>query len=595
MTGLPFLHALEPVESSRVRIEPGGRKRFGRARPPGTIRVRAFGVPALLAILAAAAFGQKDGGAKARPAEMPRPWTQKVHRISLEEYEGTLDFWTRKHPDILTTESVGTAGNGMKIHLLKITERSVPDTDKQVCLISSLHGGPERSGPATVLHLAEWLLGDSPEAAETRRKQIVLLMPIVNPEAFFVTDRFGNAHGIDPYTGGGPQNWDFESMTYKALDKSPEIKAFLAVVDRYRPEVNADVHGIGLQEYADEQLGDRTMYQGQTMFEVTGSAYSNYALRPWDWRITEAMIQAGREAGYGSDRFEADAQQAFWGPAMQPIAGRFWRGRPNFYTAQYAYAKYHTLLAALEVGWEESGVARLVGLLKIGNTVWEGETNPGYPVDRVKAFIGHFVTAAGETAEQRRESRIALWQRQPAFSQAVLYPQTDGRDTYIVALTDEAGKRLDGDKEAFLAKIEGLPGFRADAVRAFFDSGPEIKLAVERAEPDGAGDGPITQGLGLRLRIPYRNPTFQDVRLNGQALNVSPVDGYQPWFADGFTQVQINIPPEKAASFDTFVVTCGYVPDVKRSYGWSPPREVSEETGGSGDGEGGKKPSQGVK
>ena len=44
--------------------------------------------------------------------------------------------------------------------------------------------------------------------------------------------------------------------------------------------------------------------------------------------------------------------------------------------------------------------------------------------------------------------------------------------------------------------------------------------------------------------------------------------------ANGFTQVQINVPPEKAAACTLFVVTCGYVPDVKRSYGWQPPPEV---------------------
>ena len=92
---------------------------------------------------------------------------------------------------------------------------------------------------------------------------------------------------------------------------------------------------------------------GQTMIEITGSAYSNYALRPWDWRITEAMIDAGLQFGYPSDRFEADSQRLFWGPAVGAQANRFWLGRPNFYTAQYAYAKYHTLLATLEIGWEE--------------------------------------------------------------------------------------------------------------------------------------------------------------------------------------------------------------------------------------------------
>jgi len=518
----------------------------------------------------------------ARLARMPRPWTESVPRITVEQYEQTLQYWAEKFPGRLTVERVGVSGEKMPIFLLKITDPATPSADKQVALITSLHGGPERTGTTTILHLTEWLLSDAADAARTRRQQVVLLMPINNPPAFFLTDRFGNAKGIDPYTGGGPQNWDLETISYKALDKSPEIKAFLGVVDRYRPEVHADVHGTGLQEYPADQLGDRTRYRGQTMFEITGSAYSNYALRPWDWRVTEAMVAAGLAAGYPSDRFEADAQRGFWGPALQPIANRLWLGRPNFYTAQYGYAKYHTMVMALEVGWEESGVARLKGLLEVGNRAWQGGPRAGYPVDRVKAAFGHFVTAWGTTAQQRRQSRVELWQRQAEFSQAMLYPQTDGRDTYIVATAAAAAESLDADKAAFLEHIAHLPGLRGDAVAAFSNAGPEIKLAIQRgrsgnrrpaAEPRNAAAG-IQHGLGLRLRLPYRKPELLDLRLNGRLLPESPTDGYQSWYGNGFTQVQVNIPPEKAKTADLFIVTCAYIPDVKRRYGWQPPAEV---------------------
>ena len=349
---------------------------------------------------AAVSLAAAEDDLRAKLQTLPQPWKEKVHRLTQQEYEQTLKFWSERHPKILSVERVGASVQGLGIHLLTITDKSVHDGDKQIALIPCLHGGPERSGTSTAMHLVEWLLGDSPEAAGTRRKQIVLVMPIVNPEAYFQTDRFGNANGIDPYTGGGAANWDLTTLTYKLLDKAPEIEAFLRVVDRYRPEVIADLHGIGLQEYAPDRLGDRRMYQGQTMFEITGSAYSNYTLRPWDWRVIEAMIAAGCEAGYPSDRFEADAQQSFGGPGLHPVADRLWRGAPNFYTAQYAYVKYHTMPSAYEIGWEESGVARIRGLLEIGNNVWDSEGVPGYPVNRVDAFVGHFLTSYGATAEQ---------------------------------------------------------------------------------------------------------------------------------------------------------------------------------------------------
>jgi len=518
---------------------------------------------------------QQSEDIETRLATLSQPWKERVHRITLKEYNATLDYWQQQHPKILKVERIGVSSSGMKIHLLKITDPDVPEAQKQVALISSLHGGPERSGTNTVLHLTEWLLGDSDQAKQTRRHQIVLLVPIINPEAFFITDRFLNVNKIDPYTGGGIANWDLKTMSYRKLDEAPEVKAILQVIDRYQPEIHADMHGTGLQEFSKEQLGDRTQYQGNTMFEVSGSAYSNYALRPWDWRVTEAVIAAGVEAGYGSDRFEADAQRGYWGPGMNPMAKKLWVGRPNFYTAQYGYMKYHTMISAFEVGWEESGLARIKGLLNIGNQRWQNEPYTGYPVNRVASYIGHYVLASGVNTERRRASRVELWNKQHQFSQAVLYPQTDGRDTYIVATNQAAGELLNSSKEVFLDNIQQVSGMNSKAVKAFFDFGPEIKLAVSPGDKQSEEKPTsLKESFAFRLRIPYRNPKIVDLRVNGHLLKKSLQDGYHSWYANGYTQIQITIDAKKAATTSLYVITCAYQPDVKRKNGWIPPAEA---------------------
>jgi hypothetical protein len=438
----------------------------------------------------------------------------------------------------------------------------------------AVRNDPERSGTTTVLHFVEWLLGDSDEARETRRKQVLLIMPINHPEAFFETDRFLNHANIDPYTGGGLQHWDLEKLEYKSMDKAPEVKAVLEVVDRWHPDVHADMHGTGLQEYPLDNLGDRTRYQGQIMFEVTGSAYFNYALRPWDWRVTEAVIKAGVEEGFPSDRFEADGQRSFHGPVMDPIADRTWRGQPYFYTAQYGYAKYHTMVSAFEIAWEQSGVARLRGLLRIGNNRWQNEPDEGYPVDRGKAFIGNFVTAYGSTAAARRRSRVELWQQQGRFTQAVLYPQTDGRATYFVATTAAAGETFSKNLDEFLMKMTQRGDVDSDAFQKLVRSGPEVLLPIDKAQSTIAAE-PIEHGIGFRL--PYRNPSIDAVTLNGRVLDQSTTDGWQSWFANGFTQVQVNITPEIAAKNDLFAISCEYTSDVVRRIGWTPPAKVLQE------------------
>ena len=367
-----------------------------------------------------------------------------MHRLTWEEYAGTLAHWRKAFPKVAVLESRGMSGLNMPVYLLKITDPTVKSTDKQVCLVTTLHSGPERTGTTGAMAFAEWCLSDDPLAVETRKKQIVLIMPCVNPLAMFYTDRFRNEHGVDPYTGTGRVGkiWDVKSLTINKPEQAPELAAVLSVIDEYQPEVHADLHGTGLQEYAPDQLGSRRTYQGQIMTEVTGGAYSNYALRPWDWRVTEAMIAAGKEAGFPSDRFEADAQRTFWGPELAPLGKKLWHGMPLFYSAHYGYAKYHTMVITQEVAWEQSLVARMKGLMKIGNEAWQDEKVTGYPVNRLRHFVGHFVTAYGRNATERRASRVELWNQQGEFALGFLYPQTVGRESFVVATTAAAKKKI---------------------------------------------------------------------------------------------------------------------------------------------------------
>ncbi len=230
-----------------------------------------------------------------RLAKAPQPWKTKEKLYpTQEEYEATLEYWVEKYPQLCTVEKRGESLEGLPIFLIKITDKSIADEDKYVVLITGLHVGGERAGGMAIMHAVEWLLSDDPEAVETRKKQIILVMPIVNPYGFFIKEGVNNSQGIDPYAAGRGRWWDLETLTFKEPEKSPEIMAVKSVVDEYQPEVHADFHGVALH------------YPGHITTESRGSAYSNFTLRPWDWRVMEAMIQAGNKAGYGYERLEAD-------------------------------------------------------------------------------------------------------------------------------------------------------------------------------------------------------------------------------------------------------------------------------------------------
>ena len=516
---------------------------------------------AILLVWFAQSRGIADDDAETRLARAPRPWKEPIHRLTLEEYAETLRYWSEKHAPLMKLETRGKSKEGLPIFLAKVTDPSVPDDDKQILLVTGMHSGAERSGAAAVLCFMEWLLSDAADAVETRRKQIVLLMPVVNPWGFFTTESNANSQGIDPYSGQRGKAWDIEKLTVREPEKAPEIVAYKSVVDEFKPDVHVDLHGVSL------------WWNGQLTVESAGTAYSNSSLRPWDWRITEAMIAGARKAGFGIDRGEADSQRMFWGPDMQPLSDRFWLGRPFFYTATYAYAMYHTLPITMEVNWNESALARVKALIAVGNGTWEGEGVPGYPVNVVKSVVGQWIVSWGRNAAERRRSRAELWQRQGGFTLGILYPQTDCRASLAVAITAKGAALLDPNPDKFLANIEACPHFDMSALRAFVKAGPEKKLYFEKAEKLSQ-DHPVENGLALRLRIPYRNPVLCDLRLNGHLLAESPTDGFHRWYGDGFTHIQITIPPEKARTADLLIVTCAFAPDVPRRSGWQPPAEV---------------------
>jgi hypothetical protein len=529
--------------------------------------------------LAALASAQDKPQSPDRLDELPQPWVETIHRVTLAEYEATLDYWAAQHAGLFSYEKQGESHDGQPVYLLKVTDASVSDEDKQIALVSCLHGGPERSGATTALKLVEWLVSDAPLAVETRKKQIVLLVPIVNPYAFFVTDRFGNKEKIELYDP--PLKWwKLKELELAEPMKTPELAAFLKIVDQYKPDMHLELHGTGLQAFPEEQLKDRTMLAGQTMFEVSACSYSNCGVRPWDPRVTDAMVQAGQEAGYGSDRAEADAQRIFWNADYSVFSSRIWiRPRPErFRTPFYGYMKYHTMISTTEIGWEESGVARLTGLLALGNKPWVYERHAGYPVDRVRYRAGRFVTSYGQTASARRASRVELWKAQTGFVDGMLYPEFDGRQTYICAVTQKGAEVLDTDPSRFALNLRELEYADANHVAKFVSMGPEYRVS---ADPERkAGSKRIQNGIGFRFRVPYRKPELLNVAVNGHTLSESATDGYQAWLADGYTQVQVNVPPENSKAADIFVVTVAYKPEVKRTYGWKPPEAVLKKLAG---------------
>lgn len=516
--------------------------------------------------------------AESAPDAKFEPWKEPAHRLKFEEVAATLKHWAAEHPDILTLETRGKSVGGHPLYLLKATDPGVQPDDKQIILISSFHSGGERSGCSSAMRFVEWLLSGDPLARETLKKQIVLIMPVLNPDGF-IRETNNNDANIDPYTARRGALWDITAggLALKEPENVPEAAAFLGVVDEYKPEVTVDLHGVS------------GGWRGMQTLETAGPAGSNMALRPWDARVSERLIQAANAAGYGIFRMEMDDQRLFFGDQMKAQAGKFWWGRPFFYTQMASYLKYHALPITLEINWEDSALARLKEILRIGNETWEGENRPGYPVNVMKGGVCQLM-AGGRNDGELRKSREELWNRQDRLPLALLTPWADGRCTALGILTSHGAALLAKSEPVLPAKISkedllnfvaNAPGVDREKLTAYLKAGPEntlffdmaTGLALPMAE---IPETPIRSGLAFRFRIPYQKVAFREVALNGFPLKQSDDFGYAIWVAGGFTHLQVNLPPEEAEKLDFALITLSYTPADPHQQGWMPPATVLE-------------------
>jgi hypothetical protein len=479
---------------------------------------------------------------------------------AFEELQAQLEAWQREHPQIMQLQTLGQSAQGRPLYAARLTDPEADDTDKEHVLLTATHSGVERSATTGVFYLMDWLLSEDPLARKILRKQVLVCMPVVNPDGY-VQGSHGNTAGKDPYTA-----WTLDGPADPP--NMPEAVALQQLFDQYQPEVHADYHGLDLS------------FPGYIMVENSGASYSNAALRPYHHRIMRLMDEAALAEGYPSDQLEQDAERLYWGPELAPISEKLWTGRPRPYAAIYCYNRYHTLVLASEVAWERSGFLRHRRLLQIGNEVWPGEHYPGYPTRVIMRNEFHLVAAYGETAAERRRSRVELWNKQTQIVHGMNNPQTEGLVFYLCATSPAAAQTWFADPsiKGFVAKIGEHPQIRPGWIRRQVINLPDgpgqwgdrAQLYLEGGGARPEEHAPIEHGLALRLRVPYAKARIKGLHLNGHPVAPSPRDGYTLWRDQGFTCLQINIPPTRSRTEDLFVITCEYDPGVKRSQGWTP-------------------------
>ena len=472
-----------------------------------------------------------------------------------EEFARGVRQWQKKRPGRIKIERWGRSQHGWPLLLLAITDRTVPDDDKQVLLLSTSHGymTDEVGVLCGLLHFMKWLLSDDAAAARLRRRLIVVTAPVIG-EMYL---RW-NWDGPDPKTA------------------TPDSEAFFAMMEKYKPDAHMDIHGLGWRD-----LG---------MGESIGVSTPRIN-RCFDPSIVEEVARAVDKAGYCAIREEIQSGRLCVATAkgelkkgvgcfetFDHVPERFQKLRLAVNPTVLSFARYHSISFNTEQFWMGSIVAGCRRMAEIGLERKFWNFFPGYPNNLIQSACQLHIAAWGDTAAKRRKSRVELW------TSAGLACHNGGptilRDKMMaVVATTPAGARLVGSSglEKFLARLDKDSRFNAQPIAEFLRDYPttlgEMLLKPSKGLRSWHNTRPVRNGLSLRLCLQYRDARLKEVRLNGHPLGRSATSGYTVHRRQG-TVVQVNIPPKKV--HDLHVVTVRYDSKKRPVQGFTPEDWLSD-------------------
>lgn len=484
----------------------------------------------------------------------PRVWSQGsadsgdlLSYPSLSELESFCRKLQSDFSGYVVLEEAGRSVRGQPIWMLTFTDQEVGDEDKQRVLMVGQEHGQERSASLALLELARWLV--TPAADEIRRKQRIGLMPVANPDSW-ENLRFNNVNDVNLYA-------DF---SLDGEPTQPESQAVAEILELMQPELFCSLHGT--------EFGWKYRMGESSGFSWTTSQFDRTHSR----LFIEEINRAAEAAGFPQDRGEEEAERILpWLPGN--IHHSYYSGQ-RVTSCVHAYHRYHTLANTMEVHHPRSGLVRCRRMLELGNEPWRTESVAGYPVRTMFQQDETFVAAYGQTAAERRASRVELWAHTNQFVVARGVNEPVG-----MALTAFSLDPGDYDRwraaeiDPFLQKYGHDQGIDVSEIRAACRRYPRMQslrcdqikpVASDRARPLLRAAG---HGLALRLRLP-RLASPQRIWLDGRPIGPSPVDGYESWNTqNGFTMVQFNIPPRADSDgFQRHLIAVAYrAPRIDRA------------------------------
>lgn len=500
-------------------------------------------------------FGSVSPASEPERFEVPTP----------QEINAGLRRWEQERPHLLRVEEIGKSITGFPILLCRFTDHRVPGEDKQRVLLTASHTS-ERSAPSHMLFLARWLLSGDPEAVKMLERQEILMIPLPSPDQYDKRDPERDVYG-----------W-WEPLNIASDPKiRPEKTAYKKVIDTYLPEAHLDLHGF------DDPVKGLGFGTCSINYRGAAAGWGRSFLADMPGILDRAAEEKGFTPVYGD---EGDGTITVSAPV--PGANEHYYARGGRMVAWvYTYRKAHAVSMILESGYAEQYMAAAKALLLEGQKTGRWERYPGYAVNQVACELSIAVSAWGDTAANRRASRVELWAKKANLNPGVFKPEMRGYVSGLLVTDPELRKRLMLDPDGkivgepklmqFLSNLEREPSASQYDIEGIRNS---LRHARNIRNPDDmtvfmnhhntvnkpTDDPLIHSGVNIRAFIPYKNPRIKQVLLDGSPCPQHETDGYTVYHYPG-TIVEFSIPPAKTKALH--VVTVVYEPDEERLYGFS--------------------------
>ena len=325
----------------------------------------------------------------------------------------------------IRSESVGKSVEGRDIRLATVTDFDIDDDEKQVVVLTCGVHGSEESGRALGMAVLDWAQTD--EAAETLRKQRILLFSCVNPDG---AER-NSYHNVQDINICRAYRRDGHCA-------APEAQAVWDVLLREVPDIFVDCHGLaggGMHEVTLPMLG--RLHGSENLIAMT---------------VANDMARAAEAAGFPQ-------QTSFYVDA--------WTSGEDF-IEKLLFDRFHTIGFTLEMNegyfdWHEcqkSGMARLRALFEYGNRPSFGLPFAGYPNGWLLGGSMGGLLPHGRNAGERRRNRAEVTPFLPQFARMNRRPDADAHATIDLVL--EEGAVPIPHAFAFAARL--YPGYKCRSV-----------------------------------------------------------------------------------------------------------------------------------